>query len=65
MPDYGYISAWMGERDLVLAPGFAQNLRGLAETFKKIWRQVVDRAACLFGLSVEQSELLANSAGLS
>lgn len=35
MPDYRYISAWMGERELVLAPGFAENLRGLAETFKK------------------------------
>ena len=35
MPDYSYISAWMGERDLILAPGFAENLRELADAFKK------------------------------
>lgn len=35
MPDYRYISAWMGERNLILAPGFAEKLRGLAETYKK------------------------------
>lgn len=35
MPDYGYINAWMRERNISLSPGFAENLKGLAEAYKK------------------------------
>lgn len=35
MPNQRYINAWMRERKLSLSPGFAENLRGLAEAYKK------------------------------
>lgn len=39
MSDNRYISAWMEERGIVLASGFAENLRGLAQAYKKMRRQ--------------------------
>lgn len=35
MPDYKYVNEWMAERNIVLAPGFADNLKGLANAYKK------------------------------
>lgn len=35
MPDYKYIDRWMAQRDIILAPGFAENLRAYAEMYKK------------------------------
>lgn len=35
MPDYRYINAWMRERNICLSPGFAENLKELAEAYKK------------------------------
>lgn len=35
MADHQFINEWMAERNITLTPGFAQNLRELAETYKK------------------------------
>ncbi len=35
MPNYKYIDEWMARRSIILAPGFAENLKGLVEAYKK------------------------------
>ena len=35
MADHRFINEWMAERNIDLAPGFAQKLRELAEAYKK------------------------------
>ena len=35
MRNYKYIDSWLAERDIRLAAGFAQTLRGYANTYKK------------------------------